>query len=163
MAGGKSSRFGSEKLIQEIQRRKIIDITVGNISRSNVESYLVAVSENAPLTMNYCKRYKTVETPGIGYPEDVSFLLEHFAEPLLLLNGDSIFVTDSLINDFLSRFKGRSMTAVIPLNSPAYIGLNIAVPGDEKDVVVEYRDPLLALSINTKEDLKEALNLVGKL
>lgn len=162
MAGGKSSRFGDEKLIQDIHGRKIIDITIENISRSNVENYLIAVSKNAPRTMNYCEKYSIIETPGKSYPEDVAYLLKLFNKPLLLLNGDSIFVNTGIINDFLSRYRGRSMTAVISDNGYKYIGLNIAVPGDERDIVVEYGAPSLALNINTKEDLKEALNLVGK-
>lgn len=162
MAGGKSSRFGDEKLIQEIHGRKIIDISIENISLSHVENYFIAVSRNAPRTMNYCKKYNIIETPGNGYPEDVLYLLKLFKKPLLLLSGDSIFVNTGIINDFLSRYSGRSMAAVISYNGYRYIGLNIAVPGDEQDIIIEYKTPILALNINTKEDLKEAFNLVGK-
>ncbi len=162
MAGGKSTRFGKEKLIQMLSGQRLIDITVNNISRSNVEDYYVAVSMNSPETMEYCKKYKYVVTPGYGYPEDVLYLLNIFKKPLLLLNGDSVFIDSVIIDDFLSRYDGRSMAAVFKDKEYKFIGLNIAVPGDDTDNIIEYKDPKLALNINTENDLMEAIKLVSK-
>jgi len=157
MAGGKSSRFGREKLMAELNGRKIIDITVSNISSSSVGKWKVAVSPNAPLTLEYCRKYDCILTPGSGYPEDVKFLLEKLKRPLLLLNGDSVFIDPLTIDIFLSRFNGRSMTAVVKDGDVAVnIGLNIAVPGDTEDEIFEFKNPILALNINTTDDLRRA-------
>ncbi|MEM1614326.1 MAG: NTP transferase domain-containing protein [Thermoplasmatales archaeon] len=162
MAGGKSSRFGKEKLIQYLGEKRIIDISIENISRSKVDEYYVAVSKNAPITMEYCKKFNTIVTPGAGYPEDVAYLLRLFERPILLLNGDSVFIGPEIINDFLSKFRGKSMAAVIFDHGYKFIGLNIAVPNDERDVIIEYNDINLGLNINTAEDLKEATNIVTR-
>lgn len=162
MAGGRSSRFGSEKLLQLLDDRRIIDITTSNISRSRIGKFFVAVSNNAPLTMEYCKRCNFIRTPGYGYPEDVKFLLDKFREPILLLNGDSIFIDPEIINNFVDKFQGRSMAAAVIDGEYKFIGLNIAVPGDERDLIVVYDNNDLALNINTISDLIEARKRVSK-
>ncbi|MGC8562766.1 MAG: NTP transferase domain-containing protein [Thermoplasmata archaeon] len=157
MAGGKSSRYGREKLLETIHGKRVIDIVVGNLSLSIVKGFFVAVSWNAPRTLEYCKRYDSIITPGISYPEDVKFLLEKFSRPLLVVNGDSVFVDPETINLFVSRYHGRSMTALVNSSGgKVYIGLNIAVPGDEEDEVVEFENHILSLNINTPEDLRRA-------
>ncbi|MGC8645239.1 MAG: NTP transferase domain-containing protein [Thermoplasmata archaeon] len=157
MAGGKSSRFGKEKLLETVRGKRIIDIVVSNLFASKIGGVVVAVSSNAPRTLEYCKRYRRIITPGDGYPEDVKFLLDMFQKPLLLLNGDSIFVDPGTIRRFISKFHGKSMTAVVRLKEGTVnIGLNIAVPGDEEDEVIDFENPLLALNINTPEDLRRA-------
>ncbi|MEM0128233.1 MAG: NTP transferase domain-containing protein [Thermoplasmatales archaeon] len=162
MAGGKSSRFGKEKLVQYLGEKRVIDIPIENISRSKVDEYYVAVSRNAPMTMEYCKRFNTIVTPGAGYPEDVAFLLRLFERPILLLNGDSVFIRPEIIDDFLSKFRGKSMAAVIFDHGYKFIGLNIAVPNDQRDVLIEYDDSNLGLNINTAEDLREATRIVTR-
>ncbi len=163
MAGGKSSRYGKEKLLEVLNGKRVIDIVVGNLSLSSVKKILIAVSPNAPKTLHYCKRYDYILTPGTGYPEDIKFLLDKLSKPLLIVNGDSVFVDPVTINSFISRYHGRSMTAVVNLpNGKVYIGLNIAVPGDEVDEVVEFGNQLLSLNINTPEDLGRAETIVSK-
>ncbi|MCW6159243.1 MAG: NTP transferase domain-containing protein [Thermoplasmatales archaeon] len=163
MAGGKSSRYGREKLLETIHGKKVIDIVVENLSLSIVKRFFIAVSWNAPRTLDYCKRYDSIITPGISYPDDVKFLLEKFSRPLLIINGDAVFVDPKTINLFASSYHGKSMTALVNSSGrKVYIGLNMAVPGDERDEVVEFKNHILSLNINTPEDLRRAETIAYK-
>lgn len=158
MAGGKSSRFGSEKLMATLCGRKVIEYTIEHM-KSYSERFYLAVSHNALQTKNFLIRngYDTVETPGNGYPEDIMFLLDYFSDDLLVLNGDSIFIMPSHISYFLSRFRGISQTG-IAYNGfrKVYVGLNIAVRNSYVDLEVEMNFDHIHLNINTLDDLREA-------
>lgn len=158
MAGGKSTRFGSEKLISNLCGKKVIDFTISAM-KSLFPNFYVAVSDNAPETKEYIDKLglNSIRTPGNGYPRDVKYIQDYFSDDLLILNGDSIFVTPEHIRYFLSKYEGKSQTAITyHKGMKIYIGLNIATVNSLNDIEILLNFENIYLNINTKDDLAEA-------
>lgn len=156
LAGGKSTRMGCEKAILRVKGRRLIDIIATEIEESNSEDFLIATSRNAPKTMKYCMaRYKTIETPGRGYHEDVVYLLEIYPE-FISASCDIPFLKAEHINVMLDFYDGNSVTGVVYKNGKwVAIGLNIVTKSNlSKDL--RFNDPLLGINVNTPDDLKIA-------
>ncbi len=146
-----------------------------------VDEVLVALSRNTPRTRELCLRegLPFVETPGKGYVEDVTYLLRELGPPFISVSSDLPFVKGGDFRAMKRAFDGRtSLTGVLPLklvpgdlNPPvtyrgyAVVGLN-AVGGEGGERFLELSNPpLLALNVNTPEDLKLAdriAKLVGR-
>ena len=175
MAGGRSSRMGREKPV----------LSVGGVpmllrvyrEAEKVDETIAALSRNTPKTKELCLREEIpfVETPGSGYVEDVTYLLREFG-PFISVSADLPFVKASDIRMIEKAFDGRtSLTGVLPiekiprdLNPTVYrgyviVGLNAV--GTEGERFFELSNPLLALNVNTPEELKLAekiARLVGR-
>ncbi|QDA31526.1 GTP--adenosylcobinamide-phosphate guanylyltransferase [Thermococcus indicus] len=175
MAGGRSSRMGREKPVLKVGNRPML-LRVYEEAKK-VDEVLVALSRNTPKTRELCLRegIPFVETPGKGYVEDLIYLLREFG-PFISVSADLPFVRAS---DFLAikkAFDGKtSLTGVLPLRlvpkdlkpivykGYAIVGLNAV--GTEGEEFFELSNPLLALNVNTPEELKLANRiacLVGK-
>ncbi|AEH25405.1 GTP--adenosylcobinamide-phosphate guanylyltransferase [Pyrococcus yayanosii] len=166
LAGGKSMRMGREKPVLRVGDRPML-LRVYEAAEK-VGEVLVAVSKNAPKTRELCLKEKIpfVETPGSGYVTDVRWLLREFG-PFISAPADVPFVKFSDFYAFLKTFDGRtSLTGVLPLRlvprdlNPliyrgyAIVGLNaVAEEGEE---FFELSNPLLALNVNTPDDLELA-------
>lgn len=158
MAGGKSSRMNTEKLILKVQNRAVIEYAIDAMQNSKVSEYYIAISPNAPATAKYLNnRDHILLTHGAGYGEDIAFLLSIFNTPFLTLSADSLFITSNEIDEIIDHFTKNSMAGVVLINNIInYIGLNIVVPGNIDDELYYFKDPLLALNINTRENLETA-------
>jgi adenosylcobinamide-phosphate guanylyltransferase len=158
MAGGKSSRMGMEKLVLKVHGKVVIDYAIEAMQNSKVSEYYIATSQNAPLTARYLgHRDNLISTPGKGYCEDIAFLVSKFKVPFLTLGGDSIFVSASNIDELIRHYTKNSMAGVVLIdNNINYIGLNIV------DEPYYFKDPLLALNINTREDLEIANSIIAE-
>ncbi|WP_457742869.1 NTP transferase domain-containing protein [Thermococcus sp.] len=175
MAGGRSSRMGKEKPVLKVGKRPML-LRVYDEAKK-VDEVLVALSKNTPRTKELCLRegIPFVETPGKGYVEDLVYLLREFG-PFISVSADLPFVKAS---DFLAigkAFDGKmSLTGVLPLSlvprdlkpviykGYAIVGLNAV--GTEGEQFFELSNPLLALNVNTPEELKLAkriAELVGR-
>ena len=165
MAGGKSLRMGFEKPLALIRGKPMLlwvyekAIEVGDT--------VVAVSRNAPKTVEFCKGQgiETIETPGKGYVEDVRFILREYGE-FVSVACDIPFIRAEDIRAILENFRGVSLTGVLnPKNVPKFVDLN-RLPIYKGWVIVglnavswngeeffELDNPLLALNVNTPEDL----------
>ncbi len=179
LAGGKSSRLGEgiEKALIEIGGKRLIDLVVESVRESKAEDFLVAITKNTPKTRKYCKllNYKTVETPGEGYHEDLQYLLLRYPEFVsvacdipFLRNGH----INAMIDAYLSRKPRISITGAVPLDivpeniTPSYVfkhggkefvscGINV-VTTSEDSIPFVFNDPLLAINVNTSDDLSMA-------
>jgi len=175
MAGGRSSRMGKEKPVLEVGGVPMLLRVYRETEK--VGETLVALSKNTPKTRELCLRegIPFVETPGNGYVEDVKWLLREFG-PFISVSADLPFIKASDIAGILRTFDGKtSLTGVLPLKlvpkdlkpvvyrGYAIVGLNAV--GTEGERFFELRNPLLALNINTPEELKLAdrvARLVGR-
>ncbi len=163
MAGGKSSRMNTEKLVLKVHGKMVIEYAIEAMQNSKVSNYYIAVSPNAPLTARYLSHENRIDTEGKGYCEDIAFLISKFKTPFLTLSGDSIFVHSDHINELLDHYTRTSMAGVVLIdNQINYTGLNIVVPGNIDDELYYFKDPLLALNINTREDLDLANAIMVK-
>ncbi len=77
LAGGRAKRMGKEKAIL-----KINGITLVERVFNACEEAFVAVSRHTPETRSYClsKGFPVIQTPGMGYVEDVRWLFEEYGE-----------------------------------------------------------------------------------
>jgi len=169
---------------RETQNR-LIDLVVENVRESKAEGFLVAISKNTPKTAEYCKllNYKTIETPGEGYHVDLRYLLARYPEFVSVACDIAFLKTEhinSIIDFYIYNDFGRSnsisistnITGAVPQDIipsyvvPSYVfehdgrklvavGLNI-VTDSRTDLPFVFNDPLLAININTPQDLEIA-------
>lgn len=175
LAGGKSTRMGKEKPVLKIAGREMLLRVYESASR--VDEALVALSRNTPKTKELCFRegIPFIETPGKGYVEDVGWLLDEFG-PFISSPSDVPFVKPGDFYAIKKAFDGKeSLTGVLSLKRVpkdlkplvyqgyAIVGLNAV--GIEGERFFELENPLLALNVNTPEELKLAermAKLVGR-
>ena len=175
MAGGRSSRMGQEKPVLKVGDKPMLLRVYGETEK--VEETFVALSKNTPRTKELCIRegIPFTETPGRGYVEDIAFLLREFG-PFISVSADLPFLKASDVMALKNAFDGKtSLTGVLPLNlvpqdlrpvvyrGYAIVGLNAV--GSEGERFFELSNPLLALNVNTPEELKLAdriARLVGR-
>ncbi|MDV3104507.1 NTP transferase domain-containing protein [Thermococcus waiotapuensis] len=175
MAGGRSTRMGREKPVLKVGGKPMLLRVYGEAEK--VGEAFVALSKNTPKTRELCltEGIPFVETPGMGYVEDVGWLLQEFG-PFVSISADLPFVKASDIGSIAKAFDGEtSLTGILPLGrvprdlkpvvyrNYAVVGLNTVGAGEEK--FFELSNPLLALNVNTPEDLKlanEIARLVGR-
>jgi adenosylcobinamide-phosphate guanylyltransferase len=188
LAGGKSSRMRerikeSEKALVMIGRygnqKRLLDLVVESVRASLVEDFLVAVTTHTPKTEAYCQHmsYKTIETPGEGYIEDLQHLLLSYPA-FLSIACDIPFLRKEHLNAIIGAYHVHriSITGAVPLDilpngiTPSYTfdygdkklvscGINV-VTRSEDSIPFIFDDPLLAININTSEDLNVAQRMV---
>ncbi|CAB48964.1 NTP transferase domain-containing protein [Pyrococcus abyssi] len=166
MAGGRSSRMGKEKPVLKVGDKPMILRVYEEAEK--VGETVVALSKNTPKTRELCLKegIPFIETPGEGYVKDTQWLLSELG-PFISVSADLPFVKSSDIYSILRAFSGEeSLTGVLPLKlvpkdlhpvvyrGYAIVGLNGV--GIEGEKFFEFRNPLLALNVNTPEELKLA-------
>ncbi|NJE26722.1 GTP--adenosylcobinamide-phosphate guanylyltransferase [Thermococcus sp. MV5] len=167
MAGGKSSRMGKEKPILKIAGKEMLLWVYDEAVK--VDETFVALSKNTPRTRKLCLREKIpfIETSGKGYVNDLLSLLQEFG-PFVSIAGDIPFVKGCDILEIKKELEDKkvSITGILPLklvpkdlkplvyNQYAIIGLNgVSYTGE---YLLKLRNPLLALNVNTPQDLELA-------
>jgi len=166
MAGGRSSRMGREKPVLKVGGVPMLLRVYWEAEE--IDEVIVALSKMTPKMRELCisEGIPFVETPGRGYVEDLSFLLHEFG-PFVSVSADLPFVKASDIRAIERAFDGKtSLTGVLPLRlvpkdlkpvtygGYAIVGLNAV--GTEGERFFELNNPLLALNVNTPEELKLA-------
>ncbi|HII61057.1 NTP transferase domain-containing protein [Pyrococcus horikoshii] len=172
MAGGRSSRMGAEKPILKVNGKPMI-LRVYEES-TKVGETLVAISKNTPKTRELCIKegIPLIETPGEGYVEDVRYLLKELGS-FVSVSADLPFVKACDIAEVKKAFDGKtSLTGVLPLSKvptdlrpvvyKGYVIVGLNGVGFEGEKFYELSNPLLALNVNTPEELKLA-NRIAKL
>ncbi|NJE09114.1 GTP--adenosylcobinamide-phosphate guanylyltransferase [Thermococcus sp. M39] len=166
LAGGKSTRMGKEKPVLRIANKPMLLWVYEQASK--VDDVLIAVSRNTPKTRELCLRegIPFIETSGKGYVHDIQELLREFG-PFISVSADVPFVKALDFWLIKKAFDGKtSLTGVLPSSlvprdlSPiiyrgyAIVGLNaVAEEGEE---FFKLTNPLLALNVNTPEELELA-------
>jgi len=207
MAGGKGTRLKSnvEKPLLEFNSKTLIDHVLENLSNSKyIEMIVVATSPHTPKTTEYITkkiknnlnnlnnlsnspnkiREEYIETPGKGYIEDLSYLLERQEKNsknnvLVMINVDLPFISSTIIDNVLEEyFKSEkiAMSVQVPIAiyeklgiKPTYesngfvpSGLNILISRNIEQVEEKLIIPKveLALNINTLEDIDIAKKIL---
>ncbi|ASJ10677.1 cobalamin biosynthesis protein CobY [Thermococcus sp. P6] len=171
MAGGRSSRMGTEKPVLKVGKVPMLLRVYGEAEK--VDDSVVALSRNTPKTRGLClsEGLPFLETPGRGYVEDIAYILRELG-PFLSVSADLPFVKGSDFQALKGAFDGRtSLTGVLPLSiipkdlkpltyrGYAITGLNVV--GTEGERFFELSNPLLALNVNTPKDLELARRIAG--
>jgi adenosylcobinamide-phosphate guanylyltransferase len=185
LAGGKSSRMGwhdrGEKAVIKLDGKRLIDLVVESVRESKVADFIVAITENTLETKGYCKRvkYKTVETPGGGYHEDLQYLLLRYLG-FISVACDIPFLRSKHINAMIDAYSSHriSITGAVPREIvpkdviPSYTfehegkelvscGINV-VTGSKESIPFVFNDPLLGINVNTPDDLRIANTILQK-
>jgi adenosylcobinamide-phosphate guanylyltransferase len=183
LAGGKNSRMRGqermEKALITISGVRLIDLVVHSVQASEVDDFLVAISNNAARTADYCTRmkYKTIETPGKGYHDDVAYLLQRYPE-FISVACDIPFLRGGHINTIIAAYDSHriSITGAVPRDivpngiTPSYAfehdgkqlvscGINV-VTSAKASIPLVFHDPLLAINVNTPADLSVARSMM---
>ena len=188
LAGGRGSRLRAEAREKALitigirssrNERKLIDLVVDSVQRSRVDRFCVAVTSNTPETADYCvkKGYRTIETPGEGYIEDLWFLLRNYPE-FISITCDLPFVQPAHINALIDAYAVQqiSITGAVPVavlpegitsdhtftregQQLVACGLNV-VTNSQESVPYIFDEPLLALNVNTRKELALARRLL---
>jgi len=188
LAGGKSSRIRErteekEKALiifgRSGNRKRLLELVVESVRASKIDDFFVALTKNTPNTEAYCRRmkYKTIETRGEGYIEDIQDLLLSYPE-FVSIACDIPFLRSEHINAIIDAYRLHriSITGAVPLAllpngiTPSYTfeysgktlvscGINV-VTRSKDSVPFIFDDPLLAININTAEDLSVARQMV---
>ncbi len=168
LAGGRSSRFGSEKALAPLNGKRLIDIVYSkaNAVADRGEAY-VAVSKNAPKTREYCikKGYNIIETHG-NYISDLKLILNEVGV-FVSVACDLPFLKEEDIIEIAEAYNKlhKSLVGVLPAekinfieksrclvyNDMIVVGLNVV--SEYEDFFFFLKNKLLAVNINTPEDL----------
>jgi len=183
MAGGKATRFHSseEKGVLEIEGRTLLERSVAALTNGGADDVSAAISPRNSRTRELARRMgiTTIETRGEGYHQDILELLAEQGD-FISLNVDVPFIRGSHVKKLTDAIGRHSIACIVPaclsLIKPEqdsividaegtrmlWVGLNFVTTSPETSLLV-YDDPLLAVNVNTEEDLQTARNLAKDL
>ena len=185
MAGGRGTRLKTpvEKPLFKLQNKPLIKYVLDNLDSSKlIEKIIIATSPNTPKTSDYIENfnYDILDTPGVDYINDLSFILDYFEnisgdDILLFINADLPFINGVCIDYILkSYFKSQkeALSTFIPVsvfedlnldyeyeyNGLVPVGVNILKSinkiQDDYQLIIEKEE--LAFNINTLQDAEIA-------
>ena len=200
MAGGKGERLKAncEKPLFPLKDKFLIDYVLNNLNQSNLlDKIVIATSPNTSKTKDYLiknydadslnfnndvndklegnSKFYYLDTPGKGYVEDLSFILDTFNKDspnhiLLFINSDLPLVNTKIINHVLEVYESSDKPALsvyVPTevfeendidysfqyNGKVPSGLNILlsqnVIQEEEELIIRCSE--LAFNVNTIE------------
>ena len=113
MAGGKGSRMkiGDEKLLLKYKKPIILHV-VDSLKNSNCFSKILAItSSNSPKTKNVLQEnnVETIDTPGIGYVEDLNSVLNTVNDSVFVTSGDLPLLDKEIIQIIANEYNSRKI------------------------------------------------------
>ena len=185
MAGGRGTRLKTpvEKPLFKLHNKPLIKYVLDNLNSSKlVEKIIIATSPNTPKTVEYMDNfnYEILDTPGVDFVHDLSFILDYFEEKssedtLLFINADLPFIKGECIDFIINSYfdcKKEALSTLIPVSifedlnleyEFEYMGLvpvgvnilkSINKVQDEYQLVLNREE--LAFNINTLQDANVA-------
>lgn len=187
MCGGAGSRLGTgeEKPMLELAGKRYVERVIDALEKSGrFERVVAAVSPKTPMTRELLasKTIEMVDTPGAGYPHDLSFLLAKLApEKVLVVPADVPLLTPTIVNealDLLSKESGPAVSLVAEKSFVEKLGItpsvlvgdvchsgitlfdsNVSGPVEERYVKMNKIE--IVVNVNTKRE-KELAELLVK-
>ncbi len=185
MAGGRGTRLKTpvEKPLFKLHNKPLIKYVLDNLNSSKlVEKIIIATSPNTPETVEYMDNfnYEILDTPGVDFVHDLSFILDYFEEKsrddtLLFINADLPFIKGECIDFIINSYfecKKEALSTLIPVSifedlnleyefeykGLVPVGVNILKSinrvQDEYQLVLNKEE--LAFNINTLQDANVA-------
>jgi adenosylcobinamide-phosphate guanylyltransferase len=187
MCGGRGSRLKSpvEKPMVKVAGKSLVERVLEALRGSGRFERIVAVtSPNAPETKRLLQSLgvDVMDTPGSGYPHDLSLLLEKFAqEKVLVVPADLPLLTAEIVAEIVDRLSLGAPAASIVLEKSFVEGLRLKPsvivdgrychsgitlfaaagangPVEERYIVMNNAE--IAVNVNTKEEKELAELLV---
>lgn len=186
MAGGLGSRMdaGVEKPLVRVGGRHAVERVIAALQGSGrFRRIVAAVSPNAPATRKFLLSagVEVVDTPGKGYPEDLSSLLGRLApEKVFVVPADLPLLTAAVVNDIIDLVLSKPAPAVSVVLEKSFVeGLGLrpsvvlgdlchsgitffsqAVTGAVPERYVKMNRPEIAVNVNTKGEKELAEKLL---
>jgi len=108
MAGGRGSRMkaGGEKLLLRYKKPVIMHVIDALADSGCFSKVRAAVSPNSPRTREYLQDngVSIVETPGLGYVEDLTRVLQSAGDDVLASPGDLPLLDGDMVKKMVSRY-----------------------------------------------------------
>lgn len=187
MCGGAGSRLdaGEEKPMSELAGKYYIERMIDALEKSGrFERVVAAVSPKTPRTRKFLasRGIEIIDTPGAGYPQDLSVLLARLApERVLVVPADIPLATPAAIagvTALLAKKRGPAVSLVFEKNFVEKLGLTPSVlvgdlchsgitlfdsraSGEVEEHYVTRNMAELAMNVNTKRE-KELAELLVK-
>lgn len=167
MAGGKGSRLGGiRKQFLTVCGRRLIDIALEIGKHIGRRVYVCVSKDDVVLLENVAKdNIEVVVCSGLGYVEDLSYILKLVRLPVLVLPADMPFLTLNTVERFLDVAQ-KEQTDVVTLmvckgSTCEETGISFfrSVGGKWVNVYFDYSPELR--DIDTFDDLKWAEELCG--
>ncbi|MCV0430980.1 NTP transferase domain-containing protein [Nitrosopumilus sp.] len=121
MAGGKGTRMklDEEKLLLQYKKPIILHV-LDSLKNSNCFSkILVVTSCNSPKTKNLVEKnnFKTFDSPGIGYVEDLNLVLQNINESVFVVSGDLPLLDEEITQKITNSFDPeKTWTSILVTN-----------------------------------------------
>ncbi|MDA4118335.1 MAG: nucleotidyltransferase family protein [Thaumarchaeota archaeon] len=187
LAAGLSSRFGGTKQVAELDGKKLVERVVDSIPEAKVREIVVVVGHDAAAVRRALGRREKVKvTFNAGYSRGMSTsinagmrALAKDADGVMLMLGDQPFVTRSLVERLLKRY--RSGKKIVAVSQGGVVAPPVIFPraffqelrdleGDHgaKTIIQRHADSLSVVNttsravtdIDTREDLRAARRLL---
>lgn len=187
MCGGKGTRMGGvEKPMIELAGKRFVERVISALKGSKKFERIVAVvSPNAPATKKFLASagVETIDTPGKGYPHDLSIALERLSpDKVLVVPADVPLLTAQIVSEIADALAGiNAPAASIAVDKSFVEDLNItpsvvegglchagitlfdsAKKGEVEERYVTMNKIEVALNVNTEKERKLAESLVKR-
>ena len=182
MAGGKGTRMnlGNEKLLLKYKKPIILHV-VDSLKDSNCFSKIFALtSSNSPKTKKLLQKnnIEIFNTSGIGYVEDLTFILQSTNDSVLVTSGDLPLLDSEIIKNIIKHYNPEKIWTSILVTKKFltklglesdysinydnqtcnYTGISLINANkinssknlDENYIIID--DKRIAFNLNTKED-----------
>lgn len=111
MAGGKGTRMNSdnEKLLLRYKKPIVLHV-VDSLKNSNCFSKVVAItSPNSPKTKKLLEDHhiETLDTSGLGYVEDLNYVLQKFNDLVFVASGDMPLLDAEIIQTIVNQHDSK--------------------------------------------------------
>ena len=170
MAGGKGRRLKMriEKPLLELEGKTMLERISTVLRNAGLDDILVAVTRDTPKTKEKAEKLqlKIIQTPGIGYVEDIQYLMKKFKE-FLAVSADLPYLAPALIRKVLIKYEEikQPISVVTPKQSyekmgfiPSMvvddlvpIGVNVVTKGKDYFYTIEGKE---TININAVEELE---------
>jgi len=158
MAGGRSSRFGGQKLVAEVCGGPLIDHSL-TASEELCSYTVIAVSRRTVEDLkSRCSKHlaECVETSGRDYVDDLAFALAALRKPVLVIPGDAVFKDVNVLRRFVEeafRLNVDVVTMVVGGLGPVGVSFFKSDGGSWVDIVVNPGD---VVDVDTRETVPVA-------
>lgn len=121
MAGGKGTRMklSDEKLLLKYKKPIILHV-LDSLQTSNCFSKIIAVtSSNSPKTKKFLQEnnIETVDTPGLGYVEDLNSVLQIIDDFVFVISGDLPLLDKEIIQLIVKNYDSQNVwTSILVTN-----------------------------------------------
>ena len=139
MAGGKGTRMNlnDEKLLLKYKKPIILHV-IDSLKDSNCFSKIFALtSSNSPKTKIFLQEnnVEIINTKGIGYVEDLNFILQSTNDSVLVTSGDLPLLDQDIIKKIVKHHDPKKIwTSILVTNK------FLTILGLESDYSIQYND-----------------------